>query len=324
MNQEVPSVSVIVPAYGAAHWLGEALESLQAQTIGTWEALVVDDGDPAVADAVGPFAGDPRIRLVRTKHGGASAARNRGIALARARYVSMLDADDRYRPDYLERMVRAIADDQGLGFVTSDAVFFGAPRFAGKLFSELEPQNGAITLERVVRRQFKIFGSSIVRRDALVAAGGYDEQLQAAEDMELWIRLLAAGWKSARVDAPLVEYRRHAGSLSADSLALARADVLMYGKVVTLLAGRPEAEAAKEMRRAAGRRLRGERGFAAIGRGRIKPGVALLRASGIAARSRKWPLALLAFRIAPPLAEPVLRFYMRRLPFSRDRRAASP
>lgn len=321
MDQPSPSVSVIVPAFGAAPWVGEALASLQAQGMSAWEALVVDDGDRSIADAVRAFASDARIQLVETAHGGASAARNRGIALARAPFVSMLDGDDRYRPDYLELMLAALRADPALGFVTCDARLFGAPQFDGKLFSAIEPQSGEIDLERVVRRQYKIFGSSIVRREVLTAVGGYDEELPAAEDMDLWIRILASGWQAARVDRPLVEYRRRAGSLSANSLALGRADVAMYRKAVILLAGRAEESAAREMLARAEEQLRGEEGFAAAVAGRTAEGVALLRASDLPRRSRKWRLALIAFRLFPPLAKPVLRFYSRRHPFFGEQQA---
>ena len=315
MDQFIPAVSVIIPAFGAAPWIGEALASLQAQTVAEWEALVVDGGDRKIAEAVRPFAADQRIRLLRTEHGGASAARNRGIALARAPLISMLDGDDRYLPEYLERMAAAIRADPELGFVTCDAHLFGAPQFEGKLFSSVEPQSGDINLERVVRREFKVFGSSIVRREVLAAVGGYDEELVAAEDMDLWIRILAAGWRGGRVDRPLVEYRRRAGSLSADSLSLGRAGVSMYQKAARLLAGRAEERAAREMLARAQEKLRGEEGFAAVVQGRTREGVALLRSSDLPRRSAKWRLAIGAFGLFPPLAKPVLRFYTRRHPF---------
>jgi hypothetical protein len=282
---------------------------------------VVDDGDRGIAQVVRAFAGDARFRLVESDHKGASAARNRGIALARAPLVSMLDGDDRYRPDYLERMAAAIRADPRLGFVTCDALLFGAPQFDGKLFSAVEPQTGEISLERVLRREFKIFGSSIVRREVMAAVGGYDEELASAEDMDLWIRILAAGWHAARVDRPLVEYRRRAGSLSADSLSLGRAGVSMYQKAVRLLEGRPEQQAATQMLARAEQKLRGEEGFAAVVQGRTREGVALLRASDLPRRSLKWRLALTAFALFPPLAKPVLRFYTQRHPFYRDQPA---
>ena len=76
----VPRVAVIVPAYGVAHLLGEALESLLAQSMTEWECVVVDDGArDDVAGAAAPYLADPRIRLLATDNRGVSAARNRAV-----------------------------------------------------------------------------------------------------------------------------------------------------------------------------------------------------------------------------------------------------
>ena len=317
MSQAPPLVTVIVPAWGAAPYLGETLASLQAQTRDDWEAVVIDDGDTeAVASAVAPFAADARIRLLVTDNAGPSAARNRGIAAARTPYVSMLDGDDRYRADYLELMVAALESDPKLGFVTSDAVMFGNPAFDGKLFSSQQPQTGPITLERVIRREFNVCGGSIVRREVMEAVGGYDVRLRSAEDLDLWIRILEAGWSAARVDAPLIQYRRRAGSLSATSLSLARWDRQNFAQAAERLAGRPEQAAALEMLAVAENQLRIEQGLAAIVQHRTREGLALLRQTDIAGSSAKWRIAMTAFRLLPPLAGPVVRFYMRGHPFA--------
>src|SRR5689334_15629547 len=114
-----PAVSVIVPAYNVAHLLGETLASIQAQTRGDWEAIVIDDGSPDdVVSVFTRFAHDPRFRLLRTDNGGLATARNRAIAAARAPLVALLDGDDIYAPDYLERMLPAIEADPSLGFVS--------------------------------------------------------------------------------------------------------------------------------------------------------------------------------------------------------------
>src|SRR5690606_11651153 len=90
----VPRIAVIVPAFGVAHLLGAALDSLQAQSFTDWEAIVIDDGAPDdVAGAVAPYLGDSRIRFLQTENRGVSAARNRAIAAARAPLVALLDGD---------------------------------------------------------------------------------------------------------------------------------------------------------------------------------------------------------------------------------------
>ena len=118
-----PRVCVIVPAYGVAHLLGDALASLQGQHRQDWEAIVVDDGAPDdVAAAFARFAGDPRFRLLRTDNRGVSTARNRAIAASTAPFVAFLDGDDLYDPTYLERMLAAIEADAALAFVSCDEV----------------------------------------------------------------------------------------------------------------------------------------------------------------------------------------------------------
>lgn len=313
----VPAISVIVPAWGVADHLGEALRSLQAQTRTDWEAIVVDDGDTAaVAAAVAPFAADPRIRLLATDNAGLACARNRGIKAARAARISLLDGDDRYRPDYLHAMAARLDGDAALGFVTCDARMFGVAEFDGKLFSEREPQQGDITLERVLRCQFKVFGSTMMRRAALDEVGGFDAGLRSAEDLDLWIRMLEAGWRAAYVPAPLVDYRRRAASLSANSLALAQWVCRVYDNAAERLEGRPEQQAAREMGAAARNQLRIEEGVSAVEEGRTRAGVALLLATDLGTRSLKWRLALRLFRAVPALAEPVIRAYIRRDQFS--------
>lgn len=307
-----PAVSVIVPAWGVAAFLPEALWSLQRQSVQDWEAIVVDDGDTAaVAEARAPFSGDPRIRLLATANGGLAVARNRAIAQARAPRVSLLDGDDRYAGDYLAKMMERLDADPALGFVTSDARLFGVAELDGKKFSEVEPQRGPITLEAVLRRQFKVFGSTMMRREALAAVGGFDESLRSAEDLDLWIRLLEAGWSAAYLPLPLVEYRRRPASLSANSLSLARWVCCVYQKAAARLDGRPERQAALDMLERAQNQLRIEEGVDSIVRGRTREGVALLLSTDIGERSPKWRLAMRAFRLFPPLAGPVIRSYMR-------------
>jgi cellulose synthase/poly-beta-1,6-N-acetylglucosamine synthase-like glycosyltransferase len=80
-----PRVSVIVPAFGVAPYLREALASLQRQTLQEWEAVVIDDGDPAVAKVVTPFLADPRIRFLATANHGVSPPATRPLPQPRPR-----------------------------------------------------------------------------------------------------------------------------------------------------------------------------------------------------------------------------------------------
>ena len=110
-----PAVTVVIPAWNAAAFIDEALASLAAQTLADWEALVIDDvSSDDTASRVAAFAArDPRVRALRQSvNAGPSAARNRGFAEARGRYVALLDADDAYEPTRLSDLV-ALAERHG-------------------------------------------------------------------------------------------------------------------------------------------------------------------------------------------------------------------
>lgn len=101
----IPAVSVIIPLYNKQRELPAAIRSLLSQSFADWQAVIVDDGSTdSSVDVLRRFS-DPRIRLVRQANAGVAAARNRGIAEARAELVAFLDADDEWMPDYLESMI---------------------------------------------------------------------------------------------------------------------------------------------------------------------------------------------------------------------------
>lgn len=314
MRTAFPAVSVIIPAWGAAHLVGEALSSLQAQDFADWEAIVVDDGAPDdVAGAVAPFvAADPRIRFIATPHGGVSAARNHAIAAARAPLIALLDGDDAYRDGYLSTMVAAIRADPALALVTCDAIFTGQAAREGQRFSEYWPQGGEPTLDAVIARRFNIFIACLIRREAIDAVGGFDETLPSSEDLDLWIRILESGWHAAIVARPLVTYRRRAGSLSSATLQLCRDTMRMYQNAAARLADRPEASTAAAM----AEQMRDEAGWVEgedlIIAGHTIAGLGVLRATHAERRSRRWRTMMHVFGALPSIARPVLAWRRRR------------
>jgi glycosyltransferase involved in cell wall biosynthesis len=277
---------------------------------------VIDDGSPDdVGGACALFSGDPRIRVMLTDNGGVAIARNRAIAAARAPYLALLDGDDEYEPDYLATMLAAIEPHPDVGFVTCDATYTGLPDRAGRRFSEFNPQSGEITLARVMRQDFHIIAGSMIRREAFDAIGGYDATLRSAEDFDLWIRILAAGWRAIWLDRALVRYRRRPGSLSMDTATMVSCAQGVYEKLVASLAGRPEEAVAREMLAKAVAWRRWIDGQALVKDGDVSRGLAMMR--GTSGASLRWRLAMPLMRMFPGLAAPLLRLRQHLPPPSR-------
>jgi glycosyltransferase involved in cell wall biosynthesis len=301
-----------VPAFGVADLIGETLASLQRQSFTDWEAIVVDDGAPDdVAGAVARFAGDGRIRLLATDNQGVAVARTRAIAAARAPILALLDGDDLYEADYLATMVAAIGEDPRIGFVCCDATVFGEAVPEGQAYSARAAQVPPVTLARVLSREFNVFTAATVRRAAFEGAGGYDPGLRTAEDFDLWIRILEAGWTARYVPRRLVRYRRRAGSLSAGVAAMLPMVAQVYAKAEARLAGQPEAAIARDKRGEIELTIAWEAGDAMIRAGRVREGLALLRESGVARRSPRWRIAMPLLRVVPSLARPLLSYRWR-------------
>lgn len=303
-------VSIIIPVFNVGEWVIEALESVVQQELQPLEVIVVDDGSTDGADRrITPYLVDPKVRMIRTENRGLAAARNRGIAEARGTFVALLDADDRYRPQYLSRMMaRATAADQP-SFVTCDAISFGSPKLAGERFSDRYAQADPITLLRFLDEEASIFGLSVIRRADLQRIGGYDERLRSAEDLDLWLRLLATGATGALVPEILVEYRRHGGSLSSKTAQLMHDSATAFAKLAASLPDGREQEIARRRHADAAAKEMFNMGIDDVLAGDTHAGIHKMRASGMVPDNLKWRLAMPAMTLVPALAPILLRYY---------------
>jgi hypothetical protein len=300
------AITIVIPAYGVTTMLADAIDSVIAQDRGDWQAIVVDDGDKRVAPYVEPYLVDPRIRFLQTDNGGLPTARNRAIAASTTPYVALLDGDDILESDFVSSLIAAIEADPRNGFATGDATFFGADR-VGELFSSYCAQQPPITLERLIRREFNVFGLTVMRREAIEGIGGFDTSLRSSEDLDAWIRLMAAGWRLAHVPRPLARYRRREGQMSGNTPVMLQTAHAVMSKARAHLAGRPEAAAAEEMIRRIEHDQAIEAAFARVRSGEVRAGVADLVRLGVGERSPRWGRALLLMRIAPFLARWLLK-----------------
>ena len=217
-----PEVSVIVPAYNTAPYIGAMIRSILAQTYTSYEIIVVNDGSPdtpAMEQALAPYR--DRILYVVQENRGISAARNAALNVARGRYVALLDSDDAWEPDYLAVQVAALEADPTLAVVYPNALIVGDHPHAGRTYMDVCPSRGPVTFQAVLTQGCQVFISALIRRTAIDRVGGFDPELRSVEDFDLWLRLLAAGERIGYHRRVLVRFLKRRGSLSSDPVWMA-------------------------------------------------------------------------------------------------------
>lgn len=226
-----PTVTIIMPAYNVAPYIGEALASVMAQTRCDYEIIVVNDGSTDdLETAIAAYR--TRIVYIRQENGGVSAARNAALRVARGRYIALLDGDDVWMPNYLERLLGRLEADPQVDVIYPNAVVFGEPRLAGKLIQDIYPPREPITFEGLLTRECMVFGSLIFKRELIDRVGTFDEGLRYGEDFDMWLRMARLGYRFALMREPLVRYRRRAGSGSTAEVPMALGVVTVYEKIL--------------------------------------------------------------------------------------------
>jgi hypothetical protein len=194
-----PRISVVVPLYQKAATVRRCLASIAAQTLGDFEAIVVDDGSTdGCGAAVAEFA-DSRFRLLRQANAGPGAARNRGIVEARGAYVAFLDADDHWDAGYLAHMVARLDANRdavaaACSYRTGRSSLVPRWRRAGLTSGPARVVPGTPPADVVTLVAFLSPCTTVVRRDAVRSAGGfYEHGCRYGEDSFLALKLVCSG-----------------------------------------------------------------------------------------------------------------------------------
>jgi len=273
-----PTLSVVIPYHRGQAVIGEAVRSVLAQTLAPEEIVICDDGSPDDLDA---GLGELRehVRVVRRPNGGIAAAMNALTDAARGDYLVQLDQDDAFEPGRLEALARVLTERPDIDVLATDARI----ELDGRTVATLEQVNPyPATDGRIALLRTCTFLWPAIRREALVAAGGYDTSLAVMQDWECFLRLVLGGAVTGFVHEPLYRWRLTPGSRSSrDRVANVAAQVQMTEKV---LAACPlderERAAALWLLAARRRRLELERARAAVIGGR--PGARRLSARMLA------------------------------------------
>ena len=247
-----PRVSVIIPVYGTAPLVAEALDSVLGQTFRDYEIIVVNDGSPdslLLENVLEPYR--ERITYIVQQNHGLACARNTGVKASRASYVAMLDSDDRWHPEYLASQLSVLEAHSDVDVVYPDAVRFTANQTGTHRYSHTYPVGGEISFLRVLARECQIYGGVTARRETLLRVGLYDEELQSGEDLDLWLRILKAGGRIAYNDRVLAYYRIREGSLTSNEAPLDRNILKLLDRLETKMELTAEERAALDGQREA-------------------------------------------------------------------------
>lgn len=230
MKDDCPKISIVIPAYNAANYLAQAIESALGQTYANREVIVVNDGsrDDGATRQIALSYGD-RIRYVEKENGGSSSALNAGIAAMTGEWFSWLSHDDLYLPDKLERQVETLRALAAQGVQTEHCVLFSSTELIdkdGRCIRRVREKAAARMAQRVASAKsnvtlvceptaYSFYGCScLVHRSAFAAVGGFEESLRLLNDMDMWYRLYVGGYRVVYDARVLVQGRVHAAQIS--------------------------------------------------------------------------------------------------------------
>jgi glycosyltransferase involved in cell wall biosynthesis len=209
-----PTITVLMPAYNAADFIAEAIQSVLAQTFTGFELLIVNDGSIDDTEKIIRSFTDPRIRLINQANQGISAALNTGLAAANADYVARFDADDICYPHRLQEQYTFLVNHPDHCIAGCTANYHDMDD--NYVFTYHPP---GITNEQIQQTKMHtcpfIHSGVLYRKQAVLDAGGYDMHAHTFEDHLLWIRVLQHG-KAYNIPQTLLKVRLHPGSVTID------------------------------------------------------------------------------------------------------------
>jgi glycosyltransferase involved in cell wall biosynthesis len=217
----LPKVSIIIPCYNREKYIRQTIESVLSQTYKNIEIIAVDDGSTdATRDIIDDYI--KKIKILQHPNRinkGQSAGINLGIRYSKGEYIAILDSDDMFAPEKIERQVKFLEEHPDVGLVYSNG--FAIDENGKKLYSIYKKGHKETNdpSKVLLNCYFLVPNNSMVRRSELEKAGKFDESLRSAQDHDMAIRL-AEVTKLAYIDDYLFYYRRHKDSISAKKAKL--------------------------------------------------------------------------------------------------------
>ncbi len=224
----MPIISVIIPTFNSEKTIRETVESVLNQNLNDFELIIINDGSEDSTLAIISEIKDHRIQVFSYPHTNANISRNHGLHHSVGDYVSFLDADDIWTPDKLELQLQALQENQDaiVAYSWTDYIDENS-RFL--LSGTHIIENGNVYAKLLVINFLESGSNPLIRREALIKLGGFDESLTAAQDWDMWLRL-AHDYPFVAVPKVQILYRKSGNSLSSNLARQEKACLLVLNK----------------------------------------------------------------------------------------------
>lgn len=214
MKEYIAKVTVLMPAYNAASYIAEAIDSILKQSLIDFELLIINDGSTDNTVQIIKSFTDPRIIIINQDNQGIAAALNTGLSKAKARYIARFDADDICSPERLQQQFIFLNTHPEYVLAGSDAEYISAGGDHLFYFTCIGHTNEEITKKIYFQCPF-IHSSVMYRKDAVIKAGGYSLYAHNFEDYFLWIQLKKYG-RFCNLSQQLIKVRFNPSSTTID------------------------------------------------------------------------------------------------------------
>ena len=217
IDVKMPKISIVIPAFNAASFLGQTIASVSAQSFDDFEIIVVDDGSTDATAEIARTA-DSRVRVVQQHNQGIAVARNVGLSKCLGEWIAFLDHDDIWHPHKLKVQTEVLERDSGCGIVYGEFLRWNPltpPQFLDEPLESrhIVPGLSGFIFPQLIQTNWVLLSTAVVRRSVFDAVGGFDPAMPPADDWDLMLRA-AEHFRFVKLAQPLALYRVHPGQTS--------------------------------------------------------------------------------------------------------------
>ena len=234
-----PKVSILIPVYRGECFIARTIESALGQSHRNIELIIINDGSPDdSATIIRPYLSDRRVKYIEQANAGVAAARNTGIHAASGDLIALLDQDDLWLPDKLERQIFFLHNNPTVGMVHTDYAYIDN---LDSVINNKTPDSWpaapeSLSFRGVFTRNPVAALTAVIRRRCLDVVGLFNEELHGTDDYELWLRI-SAKFRIGYIPEVLALYRLHEANVSRDKLKM---ELLELAAIQSVIAKIPD------------------------------------------------------------------------------------